>query len=378
MKTSAILVAAGSASRMEGIDKLLLPLGGSTVLQRCVDAFEQSPLIDEIIVVARAEQTEQFRDLLRDCKKLTAVVPGGADRQASVAAGVAAAKGSLLAIHDGARPFVSQEVIRCAVEAAAQTGAAAAAVPVVDTVKQVDETERVVATPLRASLRAVQTPQVFDAELYRHALREAARADKRYTDDCQLIESIGHPVLLVPGDPRNWKITHPADLEKMQTGGGSMRIGHGYDVHRLVRDRDLILCGVPFDYSLGLLGHSDADVAVHAAIDAMLGAAAMGDIGHLFPDSDEQYRGADSIELLRKTAALLQANGYALGNLDVTIIAQAPKLAHAIPQMRENLAAAIGCPVDCVSVKATTTERLGFTGRGEGIAAEAVALLVKR
>lgn len=221
-------------------------------------------------------------------------------------------------------------------------------------------------TPPRQKLFAMQTPQCFDRAAYL-----ALAGDEAVTDDCQLFEQAGRPVQLVAGEYENYKITTPDDLK----GETTMRIGHGYDVHKLVEGRDLILGGVKIPYEKGLLGHSDADVLTHAVMDALLGAAALGDIGKHFPDSDPAYKGADSLALARHVAALLAEQGYRPVNVDATILCQAPKLAPHIPAMAQNLAAALGMEPGAVSVKATTEEHLGFTGQGLGIAAHAVALL---
>ena len=306
------------------------------------------------------------------CPKPCTVVQGGATRADSVHNGLAVAKGQLVAIHDAARPFASEEVITQVLQAAAKTGAAAPAVPVKDTIKVADKDGKVVTTPDRATLYAVQTPQCFDRALYLQAL-EAVSGEKAslVTDDCSLFELAGLPVTLTAGDYANLKITTKEDLQKENT----MRIGHGYDVHRLVEDRKLILGGVEVPYEKGLLGHSDADVLLHAVMDAVLGAAALGDIGQHFPDTDPAYKGADSLALTREVAKIIAAHGYKVGNIDATILCQRPKLAPHIPAMRKNIADAFGLPLDAVSVKATTEEHLGFTGEGLGIAAHAVALI---
>ena len=301
-------------------------------------------------------------------REVCAVVQGSVPDTTAI---LAAAEGALVAIHDAARPFVSRAVITAALEAAARTGAAAPAVPVKDTIK-VAQGGRVVSTPDRAMLYAVQTPQCFSREKYRQALAcVTGEQARQVTDDCSLFELAGMPVELTAGDYGNYKITTPDDLKKEKT----MRIGHGYDVHRLVEDRKLILGGVEIPYEKGLLGHSDADVLLHAVMDAVLGAAALGDIGRHFPDTDPAYRGADSLALTRAVAALIREHGYTVGNIDATILCQKPKLAPYIEEMRRNIAAAFGVAADAVSVKATTEEHLGFTGEGLGIAAHAVALL---
>ena len=292
-----------------------------------------------------------------------------------------------MAVHDAARPFVSASVITAALEAAARCGAAAPAVPVKDTIKAAARGDgktvppdcAVHATPDRSTLYAVQTPQCFDRAAYLAALDELdAEKARLVTDDCSLFELTGRPVQLTQGDYANLKITTREDLPRAeQKEGNDMRIGHGYDVHRLVEDRKLILGGVEVPFEKGLLGHSDADVLAHAVMDAVLGAAALGDIGKHFPDTDPAYAGADSLQLAQHVARIMREKGWKIVNIDSTLLCQKPKLAPYIPAMRENLAAAFGMPVDAVSVKATTEEHLGFTGEGLGIAAHAVALIEK-
>ena len=368
---TAIVVAAGASRRM-GFDKLSFRLpDGRTVLQTSCDALSCHPAVTQLVLVCGGNRPA-CEEIAAHCPKPCTVVQGGATRADSVRNGLAVARGELVAIHDAARPFVSAAVITAALEAAAATGAAAPAVPVKDTIKVADAAGRVVTTPDRATLYAVQTPQCFQRALYLQAL-DAVTGTKAslVTDDCSLLELAGLPVTLTQGDYANYKITTKEDLQKEKT----MRIGHGYDVHRLVEDRKLILGGVEVPYEKGLLGHSDADVLLHAVMDAVLGAAALGDIGQHFPDTDPAYKGADSLALTREVAKIMAQHGYKVGNIDATLICQRPKLAPHIPAMRQNIADAFGIPLDAVSVKATTEEHLGFTGEGLGIAAHAVALI---
>ena len=291
-----------------------------------------------------------------------------------------------VAIHDGARPLVTADVIARTLESAQKFGSGVAAVALKDTVKRVDEDSVVVDTPPRDKLRAVQTPQTFEAGLIRKA-HAAYALGERATDDAALAERMGVAVHLTEGDVENIKLTTPEDMllarqvilkrEGQKEEKPMMRIGHGYDVHRLVENRKLILCGVEIPYALGLLGHSDADVALHALMDALLGAAALGDIGRHFPDTDPAYKGADSGKLLDHVVALLEEKGYTVGNVDVTIICQRPKLKDYIEQMRENVARHLKVDIDCVNIKATTTEKLGFEGEGLGISSHAVACIEK-
>ncbi len=363
----AVIVAAGSAVRF-GSDKMLLKIDGISVVRRSVDTFVKCGFFNNIIVVA-GENMPGIAAELADMP--IRLVKGGQTRFESVCNGVAECDGEIVAVHDGARPFVSVDVILNTLKAMSRARIAAPALPVIETVKIIDG-EFVSSTPDRERLVTVQTPQTFYREDYLKAVHQCE--DFVPTDDCSVMERAGHRVLLTDGDIENIKITNRRDIKG---GLPMMRIGQGYDVHRLVKDRELILGGVQIDYELGLLGHSDADVLCHAVSDALLGAAALGDIGTHFPDSDERYKGADSIMLLSAVANLLGEKGYSVGNIDSVIIAQKPKLAPFIPDMRTNIAKAVGIPTEMVSVKATTEEGLGFTGKGEGIAASATTIIVK-
>ena len=383
-KFGAVLLAAGSSTRMGGSrSKVLEELGGRPALCRSLEVLDRCPLIGEICLVCREQDRADMLPLTSGLNTPVRVVPGGAQRQDSVEQGVEALTGpwEYVAIHDGARPLVTEEVLAAVCRDAMAHGAATAAVPSKDTCKLADGAGFVAATPARDRLWAVQTPQAFSLALYREALGKARAAGQSYTDDCQLIEAAGGSVKLTMGDYRNIKLTTPEDLLAARAylggegGKKTVRIGYGYDVHRLVEGRKLILAGVDVPFEKGLLGHSDADVIAHAVADALLGAAALGDIGHLFPDTDPRYDGADSLKLLAEVCRLLREKGFSIGNIDATLLAQRPKIAPHISRMRENLAAACGIAADQVSVKATTEERLGFTGREEGMAASAVCLL---
>ncbi len=348
---------------MNGINKQFAPIGGVPVIIKSALAFERCAEISDIIIAARECDIAQIRALCGECRltKTNVFVTGGMSRTESARRAFAAARGAdIIMVHDGARPFVTEAVIERVAAAATEHGASVPAIPVKDTIKQIDENGFSAGTPDRAALRAVQTPQAFRYEIYEKMMSSGLEA----TDDAGLAEALGIPVKLVPGDPSNIKITTPDDLPKEETK--MLRIGYGYDVHLLAENRRLIIGGVDIPYELGLLGHSDADVLVHAVMDAMLGALALGDIGKHFPDSDPKYRGADSIELLKHVTALIKEQGYTVSNLDCTINAEKPKLAPYIVKMRENIAVACGCDVSRVSVKATTEEGLGLAGKGIG------------
>lgn len=396
-KLTVIVAAAGAGKRLGlGKNKAFAEVGGLPLLVQCLRMVNNTGMAHKTIVAVGADEVAMTEALLKDYHGYfsglqTTVVAGGAERTDSVKNALAlAGSEGWIAVHDGARPFAGTEVFERTLQAAQQTGAAIAAVPVKNTIKVVDAEGFVVNTPQRSSLMAVQTPQIFKAQLLQRAYSDENLKGAAVTDDASLVERLGVKVAVALGSYENIKITTPEDLllaEKICADRGmtmmqslkmpQFRVGSGYDVHRLTRDRKLILCGVEVPYELGLDGHSDADVAVHALMDALLGAAALGDIGKHFPDTDDRFKGADSMKLLEHVLALLKERCWSVNNADVTIIAQKPKLAGYIPAMRDNLAKAMGLEADAVNVKATTTEKLGFTGRGEGIAAEAVVSLIK-
>jgi len=274
----------------------------------------------------------------------------------------------IVLIHDGARPFVTPDVIERVIDSAAKYGSGIAAVPVVDAVKVSED--GVVSDDLpKASLFNAQTPQGFR---YAEITDAYARVPGSYGDDCEVYRRAGYSPRLVAGNYANRKITTQADIFNLSR---AYRIGYGYDVHQLVEGRDLIVGGVYIPFEKGLLGHSDADVALHALMDALLGVAALGDIGRHFPDTDPTYKGADSGKLLDHVVELLKEKGYRVGNVDVTIVCQRPKLKDYIEQMRENVARHLKVDIDCVNIKATTTEKLGFEGEEKGISAQAACMV---
>lgn len=376
----AIVLAGGSGSRMgAGCNKVLLELHGEPVITRAVKAFEG--LVEGVVLVSRSEDITAMQAAMKSIQMPVTIVSGGNSRQASVWNGLCAlpANCTHVLIHDGARCLVDQETIRRCISSVEAYGSGVAAIPAIDTIKEVDRDEIVISTPVRAHLRSVQTPQGFTVELIRRAHEAALEQGYVGTDDASLVEHIGIPVRLTVGDRRNIKLTTPEDIKMAESflprNFPALRVGQGYDVHRLVEGRDLILCGVNIPHTLGLLGHSDADVALHALMDAMLGAMALGDIGKHFPDTDERYRGISSIKLLEHVVSLLNEHHARVTNCDVTIVAQKPKLLPYILQMRMNVAGVLNLPLDRVNVKATTTEHLAFEGREEGISAQAVCMI---
>ena len=380
MFVSAIIAAGGRGLRFGGSSpKQLLTLGGRPILARSVDAFVACDVISEIVVALPADLAAAPPSYLEQRGKPVTVVSGGDERRTSVANAFArvSERAEIVVIHDAARPLVSTDLIRRTVAAASETGAAIAALRAHDTVKQTNGAGTITATLPRERIYLAQTPQAFRVPVLRDALRLVGEA----TDEAMLAERAGHTVRVVDGDPRNLKITTPDDLmmaEHLTRGSAqapSLRIGNGYDLHRLVPGRPLILGGVRIPFEKGLEAHSDGDVICHAVTDAVLGAAGAGDIGRHFPDTDAAWKNADSIELLRRASAIVREAGYAIVNVDVVVIAQKPKLAPYAEAIRGNVAGALGCDASQVSVKGKTNEGVDSMGAGESIAVHAVALL---
>lgn len=376
----AVVVCGGSGERMGGgINKTLLPVAGVPSVVRVVKAFRACDA-SIALVVKPSEKPLFVETLARFGEKADAYADAGTDRQESAYHGLQSLppETSFVLVHDGARGLVTQELIRRVTDSVVLYGSGVAALPVTDTVKMANKRGIVLKTLDRSTLYAVQTPQGFCYRVIMDAHEKAKGNAVRATDDAALMEAQGVEIHLVTGDKRNIKLTTPEDVQlAVAYFERRLRVGHGYDAHKLEKGRRLVLGGVLIPYDLGLMGHSDADVALHALMDALLGAAALGDIGKNFPDSDEAYRGISSLALLGKTARILDAHGFCAQSVDLTIVAQCPKLAPFIQDMREQIACTLALPVDCVSVKATTTEGMGFEGRGEGISAHAIATVLQ-
>jgi 2-C-methyl-D-erythritol 4-phosphate cytidylyltransferase/2-C-methyl-D-erythritol 2,4-cyclodiphosphate synthase len=382
LHVSAIIAAGGRGSRFGGAQsKQFQPLAGVPILKRTVDAFLEGYAFDEVVVALPSELASDPPSYLDS----VIIVEGGERRQDSVANAFRAVAPSsqIIVIHDAARPFVSSALIERTIDAASKHGAAIAALQARDTVKRSDGSRIIRGTIPRDEVFLAQTPQAFRIGVLRDALALASTASDA-TDEAMLAEQAGHSVYLVEGDPRNLKITTPEDLdiaERLAVTNGrvaSIRIGNGYDLHRLVAGRPLILGGVAIPFDKGLAGHSDADAVCHAVTDAILGAASAGDIGRHFPDTDAVFKDANSIELLTRAVAVVRAAGYGVSNVDVVVIAQQPKLSPHIDAMRESLAGAIGIEPQQVSVKGKTNEGVDSIGAGESIAVHAVALITVR
>jgi 2-C-methyl-D-erythritol 4-phosphate cytidylyltransferase / 2-C-methyl-D-erythritol 2,4-cyclodiphosphate synthase len=387
---TAIIAAGGRGERFGNeLPKQLVPLGGCPILQRSLDAFVLHERITDVIVALPSDLAVNAPPYLRGRPKPVEIVEGGTRRQDSVARAFAriSPAAEIVVIHDAARPLVSSVLIERTLDAAAAHGAAVAALPATDTLKRADERRFVVDTLPRRDIYFAQTPQAFRVTVLKQALASAREADEA-TDEAALVERAGHRVHLVEGDPRNFKITTAEDLATAEClvrdlsqsrfpDGPTLRIGNGYDLHRMVAGRRLVLGGVAIPFEKGLAGHSDADALCHAVTDAILGAAAAGDIGRHFPDSDPAWKDADSILLLGRAAEIVAGYGYTVLNVDVIVIAEQPKVTPYAEAMRGNIARAIGIPPDRVSVKGKTNEGVGSIGAGESIAVHAVALITR-
>ncbi len=365
MKVVAAILAAGSGNRFGG-DKTMASLGGKPVWRWSFDALSSHHSIDQVFLVGSAENLPSLP---------AGSILGGSTRQESsrLALEACPAGTDVLLIHDAARPFVTSAIVDSVLAGVEKAGAAAAAIPVTDTIKDLSDG---VKTLERQSLVAMQTPQAARIELLRRA---HANAENCMTDEMALIECLGITPEITMGDVNNFKITTPEDLHRARAlvGSGETRTGIGYDIHPFSDDpsRVLYLGGVAFPDHKALDGHSDADVLLHAATDALLGAASMGDIGEHFPNTDPQWKGEGSLTFLRHAGSLLSAAGWRIVNLDITAIAETPKIMKKSLEIRIAISSTLGIEVERVSVKATTNERLGSIGRGEGIASFAVATI---
>jgi 2-C-methyl-D-erythritol 4-phosphate cytidylyltransferase/2-C-methyl-D-erythritol 2,4-cyclodiphosphate synthase len=405
MHVTAIIAAGGRGRRFGGEQlKQLLAVGGRPILERSVAAFLAHPAVHEVVVSLPASLMDNPPDYLRQTTKPMRLVAGGTRRQDSVANAFRAATPSsdLIVIHDAARPFASADLIARTIAAAAESGAALAAVEARDTVKRASgpaagdgpaeagHYRTVLETLARETIFLAQTPQAFRREVLQAALALGERDGLDATDEAALAERAGYRVQLVDGEASNIKITTPEDLAiaeaiaaqqsavrnpRAALPAGTGRAGTGYDLHRLVEGRPLILGGVTIPAARGALGHSDADVVCHAVTDAILGAACLGDIGRHFPDSDPRWKGASSLDLLSRAVAIVAAEGLEVGNVDVTVILESPKIKDHVDAMRAAVARAIGIEAARVSIKGKTNEGVDAVGRGEAIAAHAIALL---
>lgn len=380
---TAIVPAAGRGSRFGAPrNKVLEPLMGRPILRRTLEALAASRGIAAIIVAAADDDLAEVESICAGLPIRCVLAAGGEIRQDSVRNALAFVESPIVAVQDAARPLTSGRTIEACIRSVREHGTGIAAIPVADTLKRAPE-GLVEETVDRSQLWATQTPQCCRTEDLRHAYEVAAQTGAQFTDEAALLQNAGFPVHLVPASPSNLKITTPDDLSLAEAilrsrGDATVsipRIGYGYDVHRFEDGRKMILGGVDFGLEYGLLGHSDADAVLHAVMDALLGAAGLPDIGWLFPNTGERWRGASSMDLLAEVVRRVRASGYLTGNVDITVIAERPKIAPHAAAMKANIAAALGIPETAVGLKATTAEGLGDLGAGEGLAAHAVALL---
>lgn len=394
-KTAAIIVAAGSGSRAgggpgneAGRPKQYRAIGGRPMLSVTLDAFLSFPAIERVVTVIHPDFADDYAEAAHEhagCARLMAPVSGGATRQASVKAGLDALTADppdYVLIHDAARPFVSHAILNRAIRSLHASPAVLVAVPVVDTLKRANDAGYVTETVPRGGLWGAQTPQGFHFAAIEAAHRSAAAAGRHdFTDDAAVAEWAGLKVVLVEGEPVNTKVTTSADLANADAAEtmrqllalGDIRVGNGYDVHSFVPGDKVVLGGITIPHGFKLNGHSDSDVALHAITDAILGAIGDGDIGQHFPPSDERWRGAASSLFVADAVRRVKARGGIVAHVDLSLIAEAPKVGPHREAMRARIADIIGISVDRVGVKATTNEKLGFIGRGEGIAAIATA-----
>ncbi|WP_251423004.1 2-C-methyl-D-erythritol 4-phosphate cytidylyltransferase [Veillonella agrestimuris] len=378
---SCILLAAGAGRRMAlEENKIFYPLGSKSIIQWSLTHIDEVERIDEIILVVANGEEQQMADHIASIELQTeiVIVTGGKERQDSVYNGLSKVKESnhIVLVHDGARPVVTADLFNKVIDGAYEYGAVTVGVPSTDTVKRVDKNSQVIETLNRSELVNIQTPQGFQKSLFVEAHHRAKEAGYIGTDDVSLVEYIDKAVHILEGDYKNIKVTTPNDIDVVKRYLGikekAMRVGYGYDIHQLKEGRPCILGGVHIESSIGPDGHSDADVLIHALMDAMLGAAGLRDIGYYFPPEDDAYKGISSMLLLQHVNSLLKERHLEAYNVDIMVISETPKLKPHIEQMKVNIQSVLQIPLDRISIKATTNEMLGAIGRREGIAAQAV------
>lgn len=385
-KLAVILPAAGLGTRLgHPLPKAYIEIGGKTILEHTLGKFLGLEFVTRVIVPVSAEMMGQASAIIAGIgSKKIQLVEGGAERLYSINNALTLVENEdLTAVHDTVRPLVSKKDILNVTHAALTSGAAILVTPSDNTLKRLDADKFITGTEERSLIWQAQTPQVFKTDILKQAYQYALQNNIFGTDDASLVELFGVPVAAVEGERSNIKITRKEDLHyatfiMSKETDKPFRIGFGYDTHRLKEGRDLILGGVKIPFEKGLDGHSDADVLIHAIIDAMFGALAMGDIGSHFPDTDPAYKGVDSRVLLRDANKLIEQKGYTIGNVDATVVAERPKLRGYIDEMRNLIAQDLGTDPGFVSVKATTSEKIGFVGREEGMSASSVVLLYKK
>ncbi|MEX1376402.1 MAG: 2-C-methyl-D-erythritol 4-phosphate cytidylyltransferase [Eubacteriales bacterium] len=382
-KISAICLAGGSGKRMgSSTPKVLMQINNTPAILYSLKAFQSSEKVDEIVLVCPKGQAGEYENIASQYKieKLTKITEGGEERTHSVYNGLCVLEGcDYVMIHDGARPMLTQQSIDILLDQCIAKGSAIAAKPVVNTLKQTAET-KILKTVDRSDIWEVYTPQCFEYSLIKKAYDYVIENDISITDDASAMEAICEDVFVCEIVQRDFKLTNPSDVElveKLLMKKCNIKMGLGFDVHRFAKNRKLILGGVEIPYHLGLLGHSDADVLTHAVMDGILGAAGLPDIGQLFPDSADEFKGIYSINLLEKVIEKTESLGYRINNIDAVIACETPKIAPYREKMIECLSGALHCGKDRVNIKGTTTEKMGFEGRGEGISARCIVSLIQ-
>ncbi len=397
LKAAAVIAAGGTGTRMHSsVPKQFLEIGGKPILIHTVECIASIEEVGQIVVALPPEHIPRAHLILgqRPLRIGIQCIPGGFSRQESVRNGVACVLPhfNVIMVQDAVRPLCDRDMILRVLYSAWRKGAAVPGLPATDTIQRVSRTGRVLATPPRQELYSIQTPQAFHADLLKSALQRAHDEGFVGTDESSIVRRSGHPVVVVPGSPNNIKVTRPLDLDIaeriilgrsregncVETNECTLRIGQGIDYHRLVEGRRLILGGVEIPFEKGLEGHSDADALSHAVCDALLGAAALGDIGRHFPDTDPSNLGRSSLEFLREVHKMVDAEGWAIRNVDATLLVQRPRIGPYMDEMKRNIAESLNLAPADVNIKATTTEGMNAEGRGEGISAQAIALLSRK
>lgn len=380
---TAVVPAAGRGTRF-GADrnKALVSLLGRPILRVTLDALAVCDEISDLVIAVRPDDRREVERICEGLAKPWVLADGGTTRQESVRNALAFVESPIVAIHDAARPLVTPDIVSRCIASAREYGSGVAAVPVADTLQRADTEGVVLDSVSREDLWAMQTPQCAQMTLLQDAFERAERDGLVFTDEGSLLRNAGHIPRLARGAAYNMKVTTQEDLTlaeailRSREPTQAPRVGYGYDIHRFAQGRKMILGGVDFDLDYGPDGHSDADVILHALMDALLGAAGLPDIGTLFPNTDERWRGASSAKLLADVVRRIHENGWRVGNADITVIAERPKISAHVPEMRARIANVLEVPENAVGVKATTAEGLGDLGAGEGIAAHAVCMLV--
>lgn len=376
MKISAIITAAGSGKRCNlSYNKLLYNIGNMLLIEKTVSAFLRED-ISSITITSSCDDIDLLKNVFKNYHKDIRIIEGGKTRQESVCIALSSLDEDtdFALIHDGARPFVSQKIITDAINMAKEKNNATVAIACTDSMRVInnDSTRSVE----RTHYMRVQTPQIFDYKTIYNCHLSASEKKLEFSDDASLFEYFGNRVYLSQGSEENIKITTQKDLELFKPNNAYC--GVGWDTHELVENRKLILGGVEIPHTKGLLGHSDADVLIHAIMDALLSASHNRDIGQLFPDSSEEFKGISSLILLEKVATLLKNDGYEIGNISAVIMAQKPKLANYIPIMQKTLADCLNISENKLTISATTTEKLGLCGKEEAISSNAYCILYKK